>query len=1052
MKITRARAVVHTLLIFPQVLPVTYAQWGRENRAGKRARRASIQPIYPSAEWPLGAYYVGYISGLPAERPRYEMRIKATNPLEPDNHWAHIHVRPPGSTVPDDQSTVTIQWQQFAGAPDYRQDVEVAYTVDGVRVSNFLSSDGSTSPPFAFNIQLDQFLPGQGPSNNPDALHVNSSFPEDGVFAISCEIRFKAGSALSQDDLFFAYPIPAYLHLERSNEAAGAPYGHFAIRQDSPLLNTGEEALYRSRFFGPIPDYVFPSNRSVQAHPIDPTLVHRVPPGTTFDPDQPLHSAPVQGGLTYFVDRMNPTSDLGNAYYLWWKHQGNFPSFARPISIEHVEHARSYLEFDNDSPTDHRKIPAIDGPRGTALITNFIGGQIDRAGNLYFAETSGRIGRLGPDGSVVTLVGHRVPPGQDPIWWQKSRDLVHNLSAGNAEFRGLWPGTQVPFGNPGNPRKHPGMQLPLDVAIDSDNPAVLYVAAYYDHCIYRVDIEDEDNAKVTVLAGDPTASTFDSEQRPVGGFQDGSGLSARFNGPASLVFDEFRQVLYVADQDNNSIRQVDRQGNVITILGGCCGSGPNYPAPLFDTMGHYYDSYNVRSVANFDTGTGINGTMPDIFLPQTVRLDSAGRLLVSEIGFGSIRRIVVEPTNSDYGTAELMADVYQQHSSSTRGWAWFDVDRYGAFGELDALYIGSFNPGNPKIPNTVEKEAWWWSPTNPPRPKKCCCGNNCNTCDCVNGNGKWVIPGQRIFQHSKDPRGLGLLSVTKGGHYPWLVAVDPRGAILTGGVGDFGIHRVRLAGADDIAEFPTNVLSSQYSDYLQGAQLVRQGGENIVFPPQWPFSKFRPSGQPRLGYGGNGMLGIANAWQYPAKDPAINASTRLSLLPSSMISGLPSNETSKVEHYLRWSAWDAVPPGGATSIPAVILAIIPDGNLDATVLVDNGEAGGTFNTTGWNSVTLFTIVPRATTGVQVSCSVFLPGGGAPIPLLHYQSLPFPSAANPYITPGEGWLAYQISDALPIDPVATLTADFEVTSSSTASIMGISGHIDSTNVTVTFAPL
>ena len=141
---------------------------------------------------------------------------------------------------------------------------------------------------------------------------------------------------------------------------------------------------------------------------------------------------------------------------------------------------------------------------------------------------------------------------------------------------------------------------PFGVVIDRSGR--LYVS---DAGAQRIRVIERDGFTRTLAgSGTPIASGLWVE----GGYQDGSGSSARFNRPAGLAFGS-DQALYVADTNNHCIRRIDGDGNVTTYAG----------RP--DSAGH---ADGPRNVATFDRPTGLAS-------------DASGNLYVAD--FSGIRVI-----------------------------------------------------------------------------------------------------------------------------------------------------------------------------------------------------------------------------------------------------------------------------------------------------------------------------------------------------------------------------------------------------------------------------
>jgi hypothetical protein len=107
------------------------------------------------------------------------------------------------------------------------------------------------------------------------------------------------------------------------------------------------------------------------------------------------------------------------------------------------------------------------------------------------------------------------------------------------------------------------------IALSPENPPdELYVADSMNHVIRAIDLR----------ANPPTISLF-AGVPGMSGFADGPAESALFNFPANVYVDE-NHIVYVADQNNHAVRQIDQMGRVTTIAGtGAAGfNGDNIPA------------------------------------------------------------------------------------------------------------------------------------------------------------------------------------------------------------------------------------------------------------------------------------------------------------------------------------------------------------------------------------------------------------------------------------------------------------------------------------------
>src|SRR5207249_5132565 len=95
----------------------------------------------------------------------------------------------------------------------------------------------------------------------------------------------------------------------------------------------------------------------------------------------------------------------------------------------------------------------------------------------------------------------------------------------------------------------------------------------------------------------------------------GDARAASLNDPFGLVVDAARKVLYISDPGNARVRKVDLVTNVISTVAG--GANP------VDGIG--------------DNGPAIAASV----FPQSLALDSAGNLYISDRGHSRIRRVEI---------------------------------------------------------------------------------------------------------------------------------------------------------------------------------------------------------------------------------------------------------------------------------------------------------------------------------------------------------------------------------------------------------------------------
>jgi hypothetical protein len=589
----------------------------------------------------------------------------------------------------------------------------------------------------------------------------------DGFHDISVEVR-------GANRLNFK-PHRAFLHMTRDEHPVSTLV---------PIINsvTGYNG---PGDFGPAVVYVDSRNRRLNGHPANPNVT-------------PWTAPPYEADL--YLEQLAPNGDYTAGAQLWWEdppHPG--VPFVRALDPNNSQDHRS-LRID----AQHEKFPFRDGPRGVGWMSPYVSGQIDSRGGFAFVETGGPARYLKPDGEIITVAGWRVQPGRDPIW--KSKPLA--TIRGVMEKRGQWIEGRGEF------------FTPLDLAIDPHDENVWYVVGYEDHCVWKIEIEDlaANRVRLSVFAGDPNHTS---------GFADGNGHAARFNGPASIVFDPVSDAIYVADQDNDAIRKISRSG-VVTTLFGSPGMADRLRARGASDV---FDQTSNRNLSNFTVSAAeaAGGTRPDIYKPQCIRVDSNGNIILLELGYGSIRRIV-----PGSGAAVRLGDVHQHFEEDYRGWAWLDVDRWGNSGPKDGIYwcksVGEEIDGDT---GSHFNEIYAWLPPE--------------------GGGSRFIFGDDWNPY---PEGWGKRDAANAPHYPWLMAVDPRGAVLVGGFGTHGVSRLRVRRAQD--PLPTRY----HPDGHEDGRMTWASGAPWTWPGPPGAERFasRPASL-RYGWNAHNYLGFADAWE-----------------------------------------------------------------------------------------------------------------------------------------------------------------------------------------------
>lgn len=169
----------------------------------------------------------------------------------------------------------------------------------------------------------------------------------------------------------------------------------------------------------------------------------------------------------------------------------------------------------------------------------------------------------------------------------------------------------------------------------------------------------------TINVSSGAVSTFAGTGTP--GLVNGPLTSAEFDGTANIVFDGTGD-LFVADEENNVIREITSAGNVITLAGtGIAGyqDGPattaqfDYPEGMvIDANGNLYvaDGHNnvirkivistgvvstyagIAGTSGFNNGALTSATFND---PYGLALDASGNIYVADILNNCIRKITV---------------------------------------------------------------------------------------------------------------------------------------------------------------------------------------------------------------------------------------------------------------------------------------------------------------------------------------------------------------------------------------------------------------------------
>ena len=263
---------------------------------------------------------------------------------------------------------------------------------------------------------------------------------------------------------------------------------------------------------------------------------------------------------------------------------------------------------------DAGEFGSADGTGSAARFGVPQGAAVDSAGNVYIADTFNHtIRKITPGGVVTTLAGLAGVSG--------SADATGSAARFNS---------------------------PRGVAVDS--AGTVYVADTNNHTIRTITA----GGVVTTLAGFPGSS----------GTTDATGNNARFNQPRGIAVDG-AGVLYVADTNNHTIRKITA-GAVVTTLAGLAGTsgkptgraaphGSTVPRGVaVDSAGMVYvadtNNNNIRQItaagvvtrlAGATSPGGFDGTGPGARFnaPEGVAVDGAGVVYVADTVSDTIRKI-----------------------------------------------------------------------------------------------------------------------------------------------------------------------------------------------------------------------------------------------------------------------------------------------------------------------------------------------------------------------------------------------------------------------------
>lgn len=306
-----------------------------------------------------------------------------------------------------------------------------------------------------------------------------------------------------------------------------------------------------------------------------------------------------------------------------------------------------------------------DGSAVTASFDRPYGVAVDAAGNVYVADTyNHKIRKITPAGVVSTLAGSGIAGAADGNGVAASFNLpggvavdaagmVYVADASNNKIRKITPqGVVTTLAGSGAAGAANGtgasasFKAPNGLAVDASG--TIYVADTGNHKIRKI----TSDGVVSTLAGSGSL-----------GYSDGSSGTAKFFSPYGVAVDALG-IVYVADNNNHSIRKIALDGRVSTLAGnGTSGDVDakgnlarfRYPKGVaVDAFGTVYvadgDNYKIKQISPSGevstlAGSGLrgtadgNGAAASFYNPFAAAIDALGTVYVADTNINKIRKV-----------------------------------------------------------------------------------------------------------------------------------------------------------------------------------------------------------------------------------------------------------------------------------------------------------------------------------------------------------------------------------------------------------------------------